>query len=102
MFTSSTWLFPVWKGGMNHPVCVRPLGSPNGTMAKARARIIRILLWRLEALGYDWVTTIIRLLPVDTASAMGGALLRALGPLTRAHRTAALGLRVAFPTMPDA
>ncbi len=70
-------------------------------MAQRRPTITQTLVWRFEAMGYDFATAVIRLLPVDTASAIGGALLRAVGPLTRAHRTASLGLRLAFPTMTD-
>ncbi|MEO8926768.1 MAG: lysophospholipid acyltransferase family protein [Caulobacteraceae bacterium] len=71
-------------------------------MAKVRSAFPRDLGWRLEALGFDLFTVAIRLLPVDVASALGGALFKALGPLTGAHRTAELGLRLAFPDMPEA
>jgi len=71
-------------------------------MAKTRSAFAQEIMWRLEALGYDLFTLLIRALPVDTASALGGALFRALGPLTSAHRTAALNLRLAFPDMGDA
>ncbi|HEY2707674.1 MAG TPA: lysophospholipid acyltransferase family protein [Caulobacteraceae bacterium] len=53
--------------------------------------------WRLEAAGYDLVSAIMRALPIDTASAFGGWLFQALGPLTTAHRTALRNLRLAFP-----
>jgi Kdo2-lipid IVA lauroyltransferase/acyltransferase len=60
------------------------------------------LVWRLEALGYDFVTFLFRLLPIDWASAMGGSLLRLLGPLNSAHRTARINIELAFPDMPEA
>lgn len=43
-----------------------------------------------------------RLLPVDAASWLGGALLRRIGPLTSAHRVAADNLRRALPDLDDA
>ena len=71
-------------------------------MAKARSAFLQDLAWRLEAVGYDLFTAAVRALPVDTASALGGGLFRALGPWTGAHRTADLSLRLAFPKMDDA
>ena len=41
-------------------------------------------------------------MPVDAASATGAALLKLLGPLSPAHRTAARNLELAFPEMPTA
>jgi KDO2-lipid IV(A) lauroyltransferase len=55
------------------------------------------LAWRLEALGFDGFSALMRLLPVDAASALGAWLLQSLGPLTRAHRTAERNMRLAFP-----
>ncbi len=43
-----------------------------------------------------------RLLGPERAAAFGGALLRRVGPLLPAHRTALANLRAAFPEMPDA
>ena len=62
----------------------------------------RRLAWRLEALGYDLFALIFRALPIDTASALGGALLRLVGPLTGTHRTAERNTRLAFRDLPDA
>ncbi len=73
-----------------------------GSMAKSRSPLVQDLIWRLEAVGYDLLTTLIRAMPVDSASALGGWLFRALGPRTRAHRTATRSLRIAFPDMADA
>ena len=55
------------------------------------------LAWRIEALGYDVVAGLLRLLPVDAASAFGAAALRTLGPLTGADRTIRRNLELAFP-----
>jgi KDO2-lipid IV(A) lauroyltransferase len=65
--------------------------------------IAQHVLWRLEALGFDLLGLLFRLMPLETASRFGGAALRLLGPLSGAHRTAARNLRIAFPDMdPDA
>ena len=71
-------------------------------MAKTRSAFIQDLSWRLEALGFDLFTALIRALPLDAASALGAGLFRALGPFTGAHRTARRSLRLAFPDMDDA
>jgi KDO2-lipid IV(A) lauroyltransferase len=65
----------------------------------ARPSLGQDLVWRLEALGYDVFTFLFRLLPLDWASAMGGALLRLIGPLNGAHRTARINIELAFPEM---
>jgi KDO2-lipid IV(A) lauroyltransferase len=57
------------------------------------------LVWRLEALGFDLLGLMFRLMPVDTASSLGGAVLKRLGPLTGAHKTAERNLRIAFPDL---
>ncbi|MGH6971938.1 MAG: lysophospholipid acyltransferase family protein [Caulobacteraceae bacterium] len=63
----------------------------------SRSKRSRRLQWRLEAAGFDLVSFVVRAAPVDWASGFGGALFRALGPLTRVHRTAVRNLRLAFP-----
>ena len=66
-------------------------------MAGARPSFGQDLLWRLEAFGYDAFLRLFRLLPVDAASALGGRLLRWVGPLSGPHKTASRNLRLAFP-----
>jgi len=68
-------------------------------MAKSRSPLIQKVIWRLEALGFDLFTLIARAAPIDTWSAFGGAVFRALGPRTSAHRTARQSLRLAYPDM---
>jgi len=68
-------------------------------MAPRRTAPLKDLAWRLEAAGFDLLTAIIRIAPVDWVSAFGGGLFRLVGPLTRAHRTARKGLLLAFPQM---
>jgi len=55
------------------------------------------LIWRLEAVGFDVFTFLFRLLPVDAASWLGGAIARLIGPLTKTHKVADDNLRLAFP-----
>lgn len=57
------------------------------------------LAWRIEAVAFDLFGFLFRLIPLDVASAMGGAALRLIGPLSGAHRTAERNLRIAFPQM---
>jgi KDO2-lipid IV(A) lauroyltransferase len=68
-------------------------------MPQPRPSLSQHLIWRLEALGFDLLGGFFRLLPIETASRLGGAALRLLGPLTGAHRTAERNLRIAFPDM---
>jgi KDO2-lipid IV(A) lauroyltransferase len=60
------------------------------------------LAWRLEAVAFAGFIGLMRLLGVERASNLGGALLRALGPKTGTHRTVTRNLRIAFPDMPPA
>lgn len=70
-----------------------PISSPS---------IAQHLIWRLEAVAFDLLTTGLRLLPVDAASWLGGAALRLLGPLSGSDRTARRNLTLAFPDMGEA
>lgn len=58
--------------------------------------------WRLEALGFAGVIGLMRLLGLERASALGGWLLKTLGPRTGTHRTVIRNLRIAFPDMDPA
>ena len=71
-------------------------------MSKKRASWLQEPLWRFEAFAYDLYGGLLGLLPIDWASAAGGALLRTIGPLTRAHETARRNLIIAFPDMGEA
>jgi Kdo2-lipid IVA lauroyltransferase/acyltransferase len=68
-------------------------------MADKRPAFLRELSWRLEALAFDLISGILRLWPSDVASAFGGWLVGALGPLTPVQRTVDRNLRIAFPDM---
>jgi Kdo2-lipid IVA lauroyltransferase/acyltransferase len=57
------------------------------------------LIWRLEGVGFAAFVGLMRLLGVERASALGGRLLRTLGPRTGTHRTVTRNLRIAFPEM---
>ncbi len=60
------------------------------------------LTWRLQAVAYDGLMAGMRAIPLDRASAFGGWLLRTIGPLTSAHRTAETNMRFVWPDMPAA
>jgi len=68
-------------------------------MSKPRPSFWRRLEWRIEALAYDLLTFCVRLLPLDAASWLGGALVRTLGPLTGTRRIVERNLRLAFPEL---
>ncbi|WP_397423270.1 lysophospholipid acyltransferase family protein, partial [Phenylobacterium sp.] len=55
------------------------------------------LIWMLEAALFRVVSTVTRIVPIDSASNCGAALFRRLGPLTPAHRVAERNLRLVFP-----
>lgn len=71
-------------------------------MADNRPSRTQDFLWRLEAVGYDLLAGLARMFPIDAVSDFGAWLFQRLGPLTSAHRTAEINLRLAFPTAPDA
>lgn len=57
---------------------------------------------RLEAIAYDLVTCVMRLLPFSAVSALGGFIVKSIGPLTSKSHIAETGLRTAFPEKTDA
>jgi KDO2-lipid IV(A) lauroyltransferase len=71
-------------------------------MSERRPSFAQDLAWRLEALGFDMLGLVFRLMPIETASRLGGAALRLLGPITGAHKTAERNLRIAFPELDEA
>jgi Kdo2-lipid IVA lauroyltransferase/acyltransferase len=71
-------------------------------MSERRPSLVQDLVWRLEAFGFDAVGFLFRLLPIETASALGGVALRLLGPLTQAHKTAERNIRIVFPELDEA
>lgn len=70
-------------------------------MTERRPSFAQDLAWRLEALGFDFLGLVFRLMPIETASSLGSAALRLLGPLSGAHKTAERNLRIAFPELDD-
>jgi KDO2-lipid IV(A) lauroyltransferase len=64
--------------------------------------VFRDLEWRFQAALWDASAAIMRAAPIDGVSDFGGWLLRTLGPLTGAHRTALRNLRLAFPDWDEA
>ncbi len=77
-------------------------GRQLGFMSKRRHAWTQDLIWRLEALGFDLFGGLFALMPIDAASALGGAALRLIGPLTGAHKTARRNLMIAFPDWDEA
>jgi KDO2-lipid IV(A) lauroyltransferase len=70
-------------------------------MPAPRSSLGQDLVWRLEAFGFDLLGLLFRMLPTETASSIGAAVLRFLGPMSGAHKTADRNLRIAFPDMPE-
>ena len=68
-------------------------------MRQSSFKPLQVLVWGLEAFALDVATLLMRALPPDIASAFGAAVVSAVGPLTRAHRTAQQNLTLAFPEM---
>ena len=66
-------------------------------MGRSRTPWVQEVVWRLEAFAFDAFTVMARALPMDWVSWMFGRIARLVGPLTRAHHTALLGLKIAFP-----
>ena len=60
------------------------------------------LVWRLQAVGFAGFIGLMRLLGVERASALGGWLLKTLGPRTGTQKTVMRNLRIAFPDMGEA
>lgn len=57
---------------------------------------------RFEALAYDGLTGLLRLLPFDTVSRLGGRLLRLIGPMTSKQSIIERNLSIAFPDLSEA
>jgi len=66
-------------------------------MRPKRVGLGQRLLWRLEVLGYDLVSALVRLLPVEAASSFGAALFGTLGPLIPLNRLVERNIELAFP-----
>jgi KDO2-lipid IV(A) lauroyltransferase len=60
------------------------------------------LTWRLEGLAFAGLIGLMRTLGLERASAVGGWLLKTLGPRTGTQKTVMRNLRIAFPDMPRA
>ncbi len=60
------------------------------------------LQWRLESIAFAGFVGFMRMLGIERASALGGWLLRTLGPKTGTQRTVLRNLRIAFPDMSPA
>ena len=70
-------------------------------MSARRAPLLTRLGWRLQALLWRSAMGLFAVLPIETASALGGRALRLLGPLLPAHRTALINAKLCFPDLDD-
>ncbi|HWE98300.1 MAG TPA: lysophospholipid acyltransferase family protein [Caulobacteraceae bacterium] len=68
-------------------------------MASARAPFLKDLGWRAEAVAFVVFSAVLRMMPVDVASAIGGWIGRMVGPLSPAHGTAMRNLELAMPEL---
>ncbi|MDC7674843.1 lysophospholipid acyltransferase family protein [Asticcacaulis machinosus] len=66
-------------------------------MAVKKYSFFQDLSWRIEAIFYDLFVAVIRALPIDTASDLGGWMLRTMGPLTNVQNTVQRNIDIAFP-----
>lgn len=66
-----------------------------------RPSLAQDVIWRLEAVGYDVLSGLARIFPIDRVSDAGAWLFKRLGPLTSAHRVAETNLRIVFPQAGD-
>lgn len=57
------------------------------------------LRWRIEAGAFAAYSAVMRALPTETASGVGGRLLRFIGPLSGVEKTVQRNLRIAFPDL---
>lgn len=62
-----------------------------------KLRLSKRLLYPIEAAGALLVYGLMRLLPIDAASALGAVVLARVGPMLRLHRVARTNLERAFP-----
>ena len=60
------------------------------------------LTWRIEALAYDALSAVLRLLPVDWVSNFGSGLMKLIGPMTAYQSVAMTNLGFAFPEKSEA
>jgi KDO2-lipid IV(A) lauroyltransferase len=60
------------------------------------------LSWRFEAFGYDLLSALLRILPIDSASGFGGWMLRLLGPLGGYRDVVRTNLGFALPDLTPA
>ncbi len=70
-------------------------------MEKKKSILLR-LGWRIEALAWDAIMALFAALPIERASALGGKMMRLLGPLLPAHQTALINAKLVFPELDDA
>ncbi|VAV90126.1 Lipid A biosynthesis lauroyl acyltransferase [hydrothermal vent metagenome] len=68
---------------------------------KSQVSVWKWLQWSIEAGIWFIGLGLFRLLPITAASALGGWFLRKIGPLTRAHKTALVNIKLVFPQLSE-
>ncbi len=68
-------------------------------MSRPPASRAQRLAWAAELVAYDGLSALLRVFPVSWVSGLGGAIFRAVGPLTGLHRLAERNTRIAFPEL---
>jgi len=71
-------------------------------VADPKPPLSRAIGWRLQALGYDILSAVVRLFPVEWISALGGRLFRWIGPLTPVAQIVGRNIDLAFPNLAPA
>jgi KDO2-lipid IV(A) lauroyltransferase len=71
-------------------------------MSAPRPAFAQDLAWRFQAGAFVVVAALLRMIPIEKASALGGWFGRKVGPLTSAHKTVLKNLALAFPDMGEA
>ncbi len=70
-----------------------------GVVSARKPSFTRDLFWRLEALGYDVTSVVVRLFPIEWISGLGAWMFKWLGPLTPSARIAERNIDIAFPEL---
>lgn len=61
--------------------------------------VSRKIVWVIEAAFYVAFVTLMRMLPIDIASSLGGVLFKTVGPLTSTQKTVSKNIDLAFPDL---
>ncbi len=68
---------------------------------RKNASILKWMLWAIEAGAWYFMLGLFWVLPIETASNVGGWCLRKIGPRLKAHQTALRNIHLVFPKIKD-